>query len=85
MQENQNSQQTRKRESREATNASCTKQTIKDNQNNGKTDNLQTMESNSKKKSGIDVSLPNPKTPNLINVVVGHTEEVIGGTDGGCK
>ena len=47
--------------------------------------NLQKIEKNSKKIPGIDLSLPSPKTPILINVKTGHTVEVCGGMDGGSK
>ncbi|XP_069152145.1 uncharacterized protein [Solanum lycopersicum] len=75
MQEIQDKQQTGKQVSREAANTSSAHQNV----------NPQTIERNSKKIPGIDLSLPSPKAPNLINAATGHTVEVSGGMDGGIK
>ncbi|XP_069154434.1 uncharacterized protein [Solanum lycopersicum] len=45
----------------------------------------QTVDSNKSKRTGIDLSLPNPKPPNIIDVDAGFTDEVVGGMDGGCQ
>ncbi|XP_015075438.1 transcription factor SPT20 homolog [Solanum pennellii] len=53
--------------------------------NSKKTPRQQVIDSNKNRNSGIGLTLPNPKTPNIINVDAGHNEEVSGGMDGGCQ
>lgn len=45
----------------------------------------QADDSNKIKRTGIDLSLPHPKTPDNFNVIDGLTDEVDGGMDGGCQ
>ncbi|XP_069146549.1 uncharacterized protein [Solanum lycopersicum] len=44
-----------------------------------------TADTNKNKRTGIDLSLPNPQSPNNCNVDDGLTDEVAGGMDGGCQ
>ncbi|TMW81590.1 hypothetical protein EJD97_008791, partial [Solanum chilense] len=44
-----------------------------------------TTDSSKNKTTGIDLSLPNPQSPNICNVDDGLTVEVVGGMDGGCQ
>ena len=60
-------------------------QPVGNKQNNLQTPNLQAAEDNKCKEPGIDLSLPNPRTPNDSNATAGHTDEINGGMDGGCK
>ncbi|TMW82336.1 hypothetical protein EJD97_006217 [Solanum chilense] len=46
---------------------------------------FQVTDDNICRKTGIDLSLPSPRTPNDVNVIVGYTDEVCGGMDGGSK
>ncbi|TMW98176.1 hypothetical protein EJD97_004398, partial [Solanum chilense] len=62
-----------------------TDQSVDNNQNSFQTPNLQAFDDNKYKESGIDLSLPSPTTPNNVNIIVGHSDEVYGGMDGGSK
>ncbi|TMW83795.1 hypothetical protein EJD97_000707 [Solanum chilense] len=92
MQEKQDTQHTeqqgfRKKANQEDhnTDEQWTDQPADNKQNKLQTPNKQAAEDNKCKKSGIDLSLPNPRTPNDFNAIDGHTDEVYGGMDGGCK
>ncbi|XP_069152140.1 uncharacterized protein [Solanum lycopersicum] len=92
MQEKQETQQTeqqgfRKKANQEDynTDEQCTDQPADNKQNKLQTSNMQNAEDNKCKNPGIDLSLPSPRTPNDFNVIAGHTDEVYGGMDGGCK
>ncbi|XP_069143353.1 uncharacterized protein [Solanum lycopersicum] len=43
------------------------------------------IDSKTSKSTGIDLSLPSPKTPIIGDVDTGFTDEVVGGMDGGCQ
>ncbi|XP_019069481.2 transcription activator MSS11-like [Solanum lycopersicum] len=60
-------------------------QLAENKQNNLQIPKLKAAAGNKCKESGIDLSLPSPRTPNDFNVMAGHTEEVYGGMDGGSK
>ncbi|XP_015084243.1 transcription factor SPT20 homolog [Solanum pennellii] len=92
MQEKQEAQQTEQQGFREAAsqkdhpkNGHCADQTANNNPNSLKTPNLQATDGNKNRNLGIDLSLPSPKTPNIIDADVGHTVEAYGGMDGGSK
>ncbi|XP_069146548.1 uncharacterized protein [Solanum lycopersicum] len=66
-------------------NGNLNDQPAKNNPNNHKSPHQQTADSNKSKRTGIDLSLPIPKAPNIFNVDAGLTDEVVGGMDGGCQ
>ena len=89
MQEQQEDTQTGKGSSSQAAKeADQSKNVIVTSRNSSNNHNLQNQQANPTNKyetPGIDSMIPHPRTPNIINVTAGLSEEVSGRMDGGCR